>query len=170
MAISVPITSEDLSEIGQVLLDKQRQLVEDLDQHDGRMAILQQEYSERLRKLKQDRKPLEEALEHVNALLVFEGWASNNREHANTENAWESGSISYIDSAHKYLEETGQPTHYTVIAEMLDERGVYIPGKEPAKTLLAKLNRDDRFIRIKKRGTYALAFWRVKAAKPRSRR
>lgn len=165
-----PSTTAQLSEMGQVLLDKQGQLIAELERHDARMAILQQEYSERLRKLKQDRKPVEEALEHVDALLVLEGWSPPDAEDGRTANARESGSISYIDSAHKYLEETGQPTHYKVIADMLEERGVYIPGQERAKTLLAKLNRDKRFIRIKKRGTYALAFWRVKAAKPRSRR
>jgi hypothetical protein len=162
--------SNQLSEMGQVLLEKQQQIIAELVQQDARMAKLQTEYSELLHNLKKERKPLEQALEHVDALLAFEGWESPHAEDTAHVNGGESGDISYIDAAVRYLAETGQPTHYMVIADILGQRDVFIPGTEPAKTLLAKLNRDKRFKRIKKRGTYALEFWRVKAAKPRSKR
>ena len=50
----------------------------------------------------------------------------------------------------------GAHMHYREIAEEVQARGGHIPGVDAAKTLLARLVKDDRFIRPHQRGFYAL--------------
>jgi len=46
--------------------------------------------------------------------------------------------------------------HYKKIMEKLNERGIFIGGKNPMQNLLSYLSRDDRFVRGEKRGEYRL--------------
>jgi hypothetical protein len=68
------------------------------------------------------------------------------------------------DAVLNLLEERRQPMHYKEIAAKLQEGNTYIPGKNPAATLLSRMNRDSRFKRTKKRGTYTLSTWQVRSA------
>jgi hypothetical protein len=162
--------SDGDGEIIEALLRKRAHLLTELRQHDASMAKLQKEYSACLNQIRETRRPVQDALEHVEALLQLEGWEK--LESLDIGGAAKSATldaISYIDAAYKLLENVGQPLHYRTIYGKLKEQGVYVPGKDAAATLLVKMSRDDRFKRIRKRGTYALSFWRISAAKSRSR-
>ena len=50
----------------------------------------------------------------------------------------------------------GAHMHYRELAEEIQARGGHIPGVDAAKTLLARLVKDERFIRPHRRGCYAL--------------
>jgi len=157
-------------EILEVLLKKRGQLLTELRQHDASMAKLQKEYSTRLNQIRETQRPIQDALQHVEALLQLEGWEKpKSPDVGGAAKSTTIGAISYIDAAYKLLENVGQPLHYRTIYGKLKEQGVYIPGKDAAATLLVKMSRDGRFKRIRKRGTYALSFWRISAAKSKSR-
>jgi hypothetical protein len=157
-------------EIVEVLLKKRAQLLTELRQYDASMSKLQKEYSARLNQIRETHRPVQDALDHVEALLQLEGWEKpRSLDAGGAAKRENSDAISCIDAAYKLLENVGQPLHYRTICGRLKEQGVYIPGKDAAATLLAKMSRDGRFKRIRKRGTYALSFWRISAAKSRSR-
>ena len=157
-------------EMLEVLMRKREQLLTELRKNDTSMAKLQKEYSVKLNKIKEEQRPVQDALLHVEALLELEGWEkSKSPDIADTDKSATIGPISYIDAAHKLLEDVGQPMHYRTMYSKLKENGIYIPGNDPAATLLVKMSRDVRFKRIPKRGTYALSFWRIAAAKSKSR-
>ncbi len=158
------------TEIVKVLIKKREQLTVALQEHDASMTRLQEEYSARLNQMREEQRPIQQALEHVEALLQLEGWKEPySPDTANTAESASPEPISYIDAVYKLLEDVGQPMHYKAIRDKLMEKGVYIPGRDAAATLLAKISRDSRFKRIRKRGTYALSFWRISAAKTRAR-
>lgn len=50
----------------------------------------------------------------------------------------------------------GAHMHYRELAEEIQARGGHIPGVDAAKTLLARLVKDERFFRPNRRGCYAL--------------
>jgi len=157
-------------EIVEVLLKKRAQLLTELRQHDTSMAKLQKEYSARLNQIRETHRPVRDALQHVEALLQLEGWEKpESLDGGGAAKSATLDAILYIDAAYKLLENVGQPLHYRTIYGKLKEQGVYVPGKDGAATLLVKMSRDGRFKRIRKRGTYALSFWRMSAAKSRSR-
>jgi len=156
------------ADILEVLLRKRAQLVAELQQHDSAMSKLQEEYAARLAHIREQQRPLQEALQHVEALLRLEGWEGATMPSNGTADLSAPELISYTDAAYRLLEKAGQPMHYKAIFGRLQEQGAHIPGKDPAATLLAKIGRDQRFKRIRKRGTYALSFWRIAAAKSRA--
>ena len=49
-----------------------------------------------------------------------------------------------------------EPMHYRELAKEIQARGCNIPGVDKDHTLIARLVRDDRFVRPKRRGFYAL--------------
>lgn len=49
------------------------------------------------------------------------------------------------------------PMHYRELAKKIQDCGGVIPGVDPDHTLIARLVRDDRFVRPTKRGYYALS-------------
>jgi hypothetical protein len=157
--------------MAKLLLKKREELVEELKRIDLMTRKLQNEYSTRLIEMREKQRPVQDALKHIEALLQIEGWnrplQSIPEEQKNTQKTVDE---QYIELAHSILKSYGQPMHYMELFSKLKENGVYIPGKNPAATLLAKMSRDSRFKRIKKRGTYALSSWRIAAAKSRSRR
>lgn len=65
----------------------------------------------------------------------------------------------FTDAAVSVLAESGAPIHYQDLARMLNDRGVYVPGKDPGANLIAHMLRDDRFSRAVGRGMYGLAEW-----------
>ncbi|UCG84347.1 MAG: winged helix-turn-helix domain-containing protein [Dehalococcoidia bacterium] len=140
------------------LLLKRADLTRGLKELDAVIAQLREEYTLRLEQLQAQKKPLEDALYHVEALLRFEGCQTSAIPPI-IEN------ISITDAAFNLLEEIQQPLHYKEIAAILQDRNIYIPGVNPAATLLSRMSRDNRFKRTKKRGTYALSTWRVRSTK-----
>lgn len=160
---SIPKVQTDVKE---ALFLKRAELTRELKELDAIISRVQQEYSLRLEQLLVQKKPLEDALYHVEALLRFEGLStkdSSNIGHVSTTPAV-IARTSVTDAVLNLLEELHQPMHYKHIAAKLQERNTYIPGKNPAATLLSRMSRDKRFKRTKKRGMYALSTWRVRSA------
>ena len=160
---SIPKVQTDVKE---ALFLKRAELTRELKELDAIISRVQQEYSLRLEQLLVQKKPLEDALYHVEALLRFEGPStkdSSNIGHVSTTPAV-IARTSVTDAVLNLLEELHQPMHYKHIAAKLQERNTYIPGKNPAATLLSRMSRDKRFKRTKKRGMYALSTWRVRSA------
>ena len=53
-------------------------------------------------------------------------------------------------------EKAGEPAHYKELAKEVQARGEKFSSANPASVLLTRLVRDDRFVRPKSRGFYAL--------------
>jgi hypothetical protein len=140
------------------LLEKQADLTRGLKELDAVISRLREEYSLRLEQLQAQKKPLEDTLGHVEALLRLEGC-----QDSATPPIIDSASIT--DAAVNLLEEMHQPLHYKDMAAILQGRNIYIPGVHPAATLLSRMSRDKRFKRTRKRGTYALSTWRVRSTR-----
>jgi len=160
---SIPKVQTDVKE---ALFLKRAELTRELKELDAIISEVQREYSLRLEQLLVQKKPLEDALYHVEALLRFEGPStkdSSNIGHVSTTPAV-IARTSVTDAVLNLLEELHQPMHYKHIAAKLQERNTYIPGKNPAATLLSRMSRDTRFKRTKKRGMYSLSTWRVRSA------
>lgn len=160
---------KDNADVLRVLGGKRTQFISELDRHDAELVGLQQEYSEKLARLKDEQRILQDALQHVEALLRLEGWEGQTREREDALRPTSSDAKPYVDYAYELLEAVAQPMHYKTLYDRLIAQGVFIPGKDGAATLLTKLGRDARFKRIHKRGTYALSFWRISAARPKAR-
>jgi len=163
------INSRFQSDIKDALLIKRQTLLHELKELDGMISLAHEEYSAKLQELQTKKKPLEEALHHIDALLRLEGYCANGSPANNndTVRASAAAETSITDAAFGLLQELHQPLHYKDIALKLQERSVYIPGKNPAATLLSRINRDKRFKRAAKRGVYGLSTWRMRSAKRR---
>ena len=161
------LSSKAKVDVKQALMMRRESLDKELQELDSVSSRLQEEYTGKLETLQSKKKPLEEALRHVEALLQFEGfYLGGNPAGAMTNNAVSLNTrSSATDAAFQLLAEIHQPLHYKDIALKLQERNIYIHGKDPAATLLSRINRDDRFKRAKKRGTYALSSWRMRDMK-----
>jgi len=159
--------SEIKTHLGEALLDKLVELTRQLKELDTNISSLQKEYLLRLEPLQAQKGPLEDALQHVKALLRFEGHYEKNVPSVVDDSAalTRVAGASLTDVAFNLFEELQQPMHYRDIAAKLQERNAYIPGKNPAATLLTRMTRDNRFRRTKKRGVYILSTWRVSSAK-----
>jgi len=93
-------------------------------------------------------------LRNVLSLLVIEGWT--NYEQGETVKL----SNILIENTYATMKEIGKPIYYRELAMKMKEKGIAIPGTDPAANLLAYMNRDERFHRIA-RGTYALREWNL---------
>ena len=149
--------------VKEVLLWKKVDLLKNLREIDTIISEAQQNYSLRMEQLQDQKKPLEYALYHVEALLRFEGDYTNNGLNITYNSATPAtiARTSITDAAFNLLEELHQPMHYKDIAAKLQKRNIYIPGKNPAATLLSRISRDDRLKRTQTRGVYALSTWQV---------
>ena len=142
-------SSQAQTAVKEALLLKQEELARQLKDIDASIHRVQVEYSLRIEQLQAQKKPLEDALHHLEALLYFE-----------SQESADSAKASIADAAFYLLEDLHQPMHYKDITARLREQNVYIHGKDPAATLLTRMTRDNRFRRTRKRGMYALAAWR----------
>lgn len=146
-------------DVKEALLLKRKSLIREVMEIDADISQVQEEYHRKLDDLQGKKKQSEEALKHVDALLRLEGHATEiSKDMTNSAKL-------AMDAAFSLLGELRQPMHYKDIAKKLQEQEIYIPGQDPAATLLSRMSRDPRFKRIMKRGTYALSTWRVRAAK-----
>jgi len=159
--------SEVRTDLKEALLYKLAELTRQLKELDTTIFRVQEEYYVRLEQLQAQKKPLEDALHHVKALLQIEGHyekiGPNSGDYSATSAIVAGSSIT--DAAFNLLEELHQPMHYKGIAAQLQERNAYIPGKNPAATLLTRMSRDNRFKHTKKRGMYVLSTWRVRTTR-----
>jgi hypothetical protein len=128
---------------------------------DDAVTAVHKEYSQRLDELQVQKRPLVEALHHIEALLRLEGHDATPSEYAGGARSSISAAASITDAAVSLLEELQQPLHYKDIAALLRGGNVYIPGRDPAATLLSRMSRDARFERTQ-RGTYRLSAWPVR--------
>jgi hypothetical protein len=154
-------------DIKQALQIKRESLAKELSELNSMSSKIQEEYTRKLEELQSQKKPLEDALQHIEALLRFEGQYINNGQvdvpASITVQA--SANSTPSDAAFDLLTELHQPLHYKELTAKLQERNIFIPGKDPAATLLSRINRDSRFKRAKKRGVYALSSWRMRDVK-----
>ena len=150
-------------EIAQVLRSSHDDIIKELERLDSLIAYRYEE----IRRLQDRRKPWEEALVHIEALLSINGQKHNRQASMSVINS----SSSITDAAFALLQRTHEPTHYKEIAAKLQEDNVYIPGKNPSATLLSRISRDKRFKRSDKRGVYSLLTWRTRSknAAPKKR-
>lgn len=154
------------------LLLKREEYVRGLNKIDEEIKRINDEYKAKLEILNSKKRPLEEALAHIEALLKLEGLSSDintyNKDKGLTYCA--SSNEKLTDIIYNLMEKIHKPMHYKELALKLKEDNVYIPGKDSAATLLSRISRDGRFKRTKKRGVYALSNWRAPISGKRSRK
>ena len=155
-----------------VLLSKRNIFIKELRNIDLAIFQLKEEFSKRIEELEQRKKLPGEGLQHIDALLKLEGIVIN---HKKDDSVAQSKCVmndtsSITNAVFNLLEEMHKPMHYQEITKKIQDKGIYIPGKNPSATLLSRINGDKRFKRTAKRGTYALIEWRVRAGKIRRRK
>jgi hypothetical protein len=111
----------------------------------------------------------EAQLKNIDDLLLLESGSAPSQR-ATPPSAPDRKGSSFVDQAAEVLRELGRPAHYRQLVELLADRKVYVPGKDPGANLISHITRDDRFVRTG-RGLYGLAEWpSVSAARPKSKR
>lgn len=160
------------AQVREALLLKKDLIMAELKKIDLAIADLQEEFSRKIEAFQSKRKPSEEALHHIEALLKLEGLVLNSNLNKVGENKIDHipGTAKITDAAYDFLSEVQKPLHYKEIFNKLQEQGLYIPGKNPAATLLSRMSRDNRFKRTIKRGTYALSTWRIRSTKSKRKK
>jgi len=159
-------------QIRDVLLAKRQALLEELQNIDLAISKLKEKVSKEIEELEKNKKFPEEVLHHIDALLKLEGIVLDNLKNKSvTYGAFALNDGSSITNAvFTLLEKMHKPMHYKDLTKKIQGKGISIPGKNPSATLLSRINRDERFKRTGKRGTYALATWRVRTGKVRRRK
>jgi hypothetical protein len=135
-----------------------------LQETQAKEEAIRAEMGERLRALAEERTTLEARLRHLQALLTLEGQPQHTSAPLPTVVAASSAERSLADDVYGFLSEAARDYHYLDLTTALMARGVEIPGKDPAKNLVAHIHSDPRFVRPK-RGVYALAEWYPKGTK-----
>lgn len=151
--------------VQQALMVRRESLAKEIEGLTEVISQKQAEYTANIEKLQTKKRNLEEALQHVVALLKFEGYASETNRLDNMGITNDAEPESLTDAAFKLLTELHEPLHYKEITSKLQEKAIRIPGKDSAATLLSRINRDSRFKRTKRRGVYALSTWRIRETK-----
>jgi hypothetical protein len=158
------------NDIVKLLTKKRNDLISQLSTYNKEAEQLRNEYTIKLAALKGKQLPVQNALQHVEALLKIEGHDISKNEINSVSRKSDRTNITFIDMAFEILKRANEPLHFKVIYENIEKNGIHVPGKDGAATLLAKMSRDSRFKRTKKRGTYALSIWRIAKAKARNRK
>ena len=158
------------SAVKDVLVDKYEKLNKELQNICITIGKLNEEYSIKSAELTNQKESIEEAISHIKAILKYDGYKVDvgNKNGVNPFVQAQGESIN--DASFKLLEELHRPLNYKEIAGKLTKNNIYIPGKNPAATLLSRLSRDKRFKRTKQRGVYALSTWRIKTPSKKSKR
>ena len=147
------------TEFTDVLQERIRTVSASLEGVREREAALRSEYAERLREISEEVTRLEAELRHLGALLALE---SRGREESETGRQVGADRVTtpvdLREEVYRLLSEVREPMHYTQMAEQMILRGVHVPGREPAKNLVAHIHNDPRFKRPK-RGFYGLTEW-----------
>ena len=118
----------------------------------SRLRIVSQELREQISAAEEKLKEVEERLVHVGGLLG-PNYASDDE----SEESPLPDSRGIEDIAVDILNERNrEPMHYRELAKEVEARGANIPGVDKDHTLIARLVKDDRFVRPTRRGFYAL--------------
>jgi len=149
----------------QALILRRQSLAKEIEGVAEVISQTQAEYAASIEKLQSKKRALEEALQHIMALLRFEGYVSETNQSDNLNKTDDAEPLSLTDATYKLFTELHEPLHYKEITLKLQEKGIHIPGKDSAATLLSRINRDSRFKRTKRRGVYALTTWRIRETK-----
>ncbi len=152
-------------DVKQALMARRESLTKDLASLAETISQTQAEYTANLEKLQNKKRTLEEALQHVTALLRFEGCVPETHHSDNLREANGAEPVSLTDAAYELLVGLHEPLHYKEITLKLQEKDIHVPGKDAAATLLSRISRDGRFKRTKRRGVYALSNWRIRETK-----
>jgi len=152
-------------DVKQALMVRRESLAREIEAIAEVISQTQAEYNTNIEKLQTKKRTLDEALQHVLALLRFEGYVSETNPMDNLDKTNDIEPVSLTEAAYKLLTELHEPLHYKEITLKLQQREIHIPGKDSAATLLSRINRDGRFKRTKRRGVYALSTWRIREGK-----
>ena len=118
----------------------------------SRLRVESQELREQISAAKGKLKKVEERIVHVEGLL-----GPNHALEDDTEESPLPDSRDIEDIAADILSERNRaPVHYRELAMTIQARGGSIPGIDKDHTLIARLVKDDRFVRPTRRGFYAL--------------
>lgn len=99
----------------------------------------------------------EAQLRNLDELLAIEGVTDAPVEPRTTRSLPPRGpSQGFLDEAAGVIREAGEPVYYQDLVLRLRDRGIEVPGRDPAANLIAHMGRDDRFVRTG-RGTYGLS-------------
>lgn len=152
-------------DVKQALMVRRESLAKEIEEIAEVISRTQAEYNTNIEKLQTKKRTMDEALQHVLALLRFEGYVSETNPSDNLDKTNDTEPVSLTEAAYKLLTELHEPLHYKEITLKLQKREIHIPGKNSAATLLSRINRDGRFKRTKRRGVYALSTWRIREGK-----
>lgn len=152
-------------DVKQALIARRESLTKDLASLAETISQTQVEYSTNLEKLQNKKRTMEEALQHVTALLRFEGCVPEIHQSDDLREASNAEPVSLTDATYELLSGLHEPLHYKEITLKLQEKDINVPGKDAAATLLSRISRDGRFKRTKRRGVYALSTWRIRETK-----
>lgn len=143
---------------------KRSSLLRNLERMQAAITELNNEYSSRLNELQTQAQQLQEAITHIEAVLMLDGHRLDAPQQplALVAKPAVRRGISITDSAFALLQKTHKPLHYRELTLRLQEENLFIPGKNPCATLLSRINRDIRFKRTGGRGTYGLSDWRIR--------
>jgi len=168
--VGVNTTESIETDITKTLVIKRRGLIARIKDLEARVNQVDEEYRARRDDLQARKKPLEEALFHIEALLRIGGQETTAESTSSDEQsvALEVRNLSVTEAAFAILQKKHQPLHYREITKMLQDKGIHIPGKNPAATLLSRMSRDKRFRRGNKRGVYILKGWRATSSSANS--
>jgi len=152
-------------DVKQALMARRESLTKELASMAETISQTQAEYAANLEILQGKTRAMEEALQHVTALLRFEGYVPETNQSDDLREASDAEPVSLTDAAYELLAGLREPLHYKEITVKLQEKDIYVPGKDAAATLLSRISRDGRFKRTKGRGVYALSTWRIRETK-----
>jgi hypothetical protein len=149
--------------VAEMLLARRDDIIGTLQRIELQIVRINDAYAAQIRGLETRKKPLEESLFHIEALLKIEGHEIESGPATTLADSLDASptDTSINDAAFALLQESHEPIHYKELAEQLRSRNVNIPGKNPSATLLSRISRDKRFKRGKGRGLYALSTWRT---------
>ena len=126
----------------------------------SRLRVESQELREQISAAKGELKKVEERIVHVEGLLGPNHALEDDTEESPLPDSRDiplPDSRDIEDIAADILSERNRaPVHYRELAMTIQARGGSIPGVDKDHTLIARLVRDDRFVRPTRRGFYAL--------------
>lgn len=152
-------------DVKQALVARRESLTKDIESLAQTISQTQAEYVASLETLQNKKRAMEEALQHVVALLRFEGCIPESHQSNNLDKTNDAEPVSLTDATYELLAGLHEPLHYKEITLKLQEKDIHVPGKDASATLLSRISRDGRFKRTKRRGVYALSTWRIRETK-----
>lgn len=134
--------------------DLDRLLREEKEDAEKKLELLIEEITQK----QEEREKLESRLTHIRGLLG-PGQQHDSLSFSTDQLLVTSPGerLSVTDLAEAVLNERNkEPMHYRNLAAEIQKHGGVLAGKDPANTLVARLSKDDRFIRPFQKGCYAL--------------